>query len=146
MLLCCHLLPNSCCQIPSAAMWARAVCVFFSICCRVNISCRKCPNLGLFSQYLGQGKYRKGLEDCYCLWGCHPDPRLGPIFGPSRPRPGSEGVPSRFAMCLVLQHFGPIQVPRWGPYPGPSWSPVPGRSFQDRAWTGRNRLLGHFRK
>ena len=24
-------------------------------------------------------------------------------------------VPSRFAMCFVLQCFGPIQVPRWGP-------------------------------
>ena len=45
---------------------------------------------------------------------------------PSRPSPGSypgpvqvpsrvEGVPSRFAMCFVLQYFGPIQVPRWGP-------------------------------
>ena len=58
---------------------------------------------------------RKGLEICYCLWGCHPDPRLGPILGPSRSHPGSEGVPSRFAMCFVLQYFGPIQVPRWGP-------------------------------
>ena len=57
----------------------------------------------------------KGLEVCYCLWGCHPDPRLGPVLGPSRSHPGSEGVPSRFAMCFVFQHFGPIQVPRWGP-------------------------------
>ena len=54
---------------------------------------------------------QKGLEVCYCLWGCHPDPRLGPILGPSR-----------------------------------SWShPAPERFFQDQAWTGRNRLLGHFR-
>ena len=30
-------------------------------------------------------------------------------------------------------------------HPGPSWSHLrPERSFQDRAWTGRNRLLGHF--
>ena len=154
--------------------------------------------------------------------GCHPDPRLGPILGPSRSHPGSEVVPSRFAMCFVLQCFGPIQVPRskqedgfWpraipdqnskshqdrnksaprpktkhdkipihitrqhpencvshgvsrslnlifpllrqerskrrrrggGGHPGPSWShPAPERSLQDRAWTGRNRLLGHFR-
>ena len=70
---------------------------------------------------------------------------LGPILGPSRSHPGSEVVPSRFAMCFVLQCFGPIQVPRWG-HPGPSWShPAPERSLQDRAWTGRNRLLGHFR-
>ena len=48
---------------------------------------------------------------------CHPDPRLGPILGPSRSHPGSEVVPSRFAMCFVLQCFGPIQVPRWGPIP-----------------------------
>ena len=89
---------------------------------------------------------QKGLEVCYCLWVCHPDPRLGPIPGPSRSHPGSEGVPSRFAMCFVFQHFGPIQVPRWGPPRPvlvPSWSRV---FFQDRAWTGRNRLLGHFRK
>ena len=32
-----------------------------------------------------------------------------------RKYPGSEVVPSRFAMCFVLQCFGPIQVPRWGP-------------------------------
>ena len=49
------------------------------------------------------------------LGGCHPDPRLGPILGPSRSHPGSEVVPSRFAMCFVLQCFGPIQFPRWGP-------------------------------
>ena len=61
------------------------------------------------------GNNQKGLEVCYCLWGCHPDPRLGPILGPSRSHPGSEVVPSRFAMCFVLQCFGPIQVPRWGP-------------------------------
>ena len=36
-------------------------------------------------------------------------------LGPSRSHPGSEVVPSRFAMCFVLQCFGPIQVPRWGP-------------------------------
>ena len=58
---------------------------------------------------------QKGLEVCYCLWGVHPDPRLGPILGPSRSHPGSEVVPSRFAMCFVLQCFGPIQVQRWGP-------------------------------
>ena len=62
-----------------------------------------------------KGQVQKGLEVCYCLWGCHPDPRLGPILGPSRSHPGSEVVPSRFAMCFVLQCFGPIQVPRWGP-------------------------------
>ena len=58
---------------------------------------------------------QKGLEVCYCPWGCHPDPRLDPVLGPSRSHPGSEAVPSRFAMCFVFQHFGPIQVPRWGP-------------------------------
>ena len=58
---------------------------------------------------------QKGLEVCYCLWGCHPNPHLGPILGPSRSHPGSEVVPSRFAMCFVSQCFGPIQVLRWGP-------------------------------
>ena len=54
-----------------------------------------------------RGLFQKGLEVCYCdsLWGCHPDPRLGPILGPSRSHPGSEVVPSRFAMCFVLQCF-----------------------------------------
>ena len=47
--------------------------------------------------------------------GSIPDARLVPILGPSRSHPGSEVVPSRFAMCFVLQCFGPIQVPRWGP-------------------------------
>ena len=88
---------------------------------------------------------QKGLEVCYCLWRCHPDPRLGPILGPSRSHPGSEGVPSRFTMCFFLQYFDPIQVPRWGPsWPVlvPSWS----RAFlPGSAWTGRKRLLGHFR-
>ena len=41
---------------------------------------------------------------------------------PSRPSPGSdpgsEEVPSRFAMCFILQRFGPIQV-RGGGHPGP---------------------------
>ena len=58
---------------------------------------------------------QKGLEVCYCLWGCLPDPRLGPILGPSRSHPGSEGVLSRFSMCLVLQRFGTLQVTKWGP-------------------------------
>ena len=102
---------------------------------------RTCQHLSSFNC-----ENQKGLEVCYCLWGCHPDPRLGPILGPSRSHPECEGVPSRFAMCFVLQYFGPIQVPRWG-HPGPSWShPAPERSFQGRAWTGRNRLLGHFRE
>ena len=36
-------------------------------------------------------------------WACP-----GPSPGPKRSRP-------RFAMCFVLQRFGPIQIPRWGP-------------------------------
>ena len=39
----------------------------------------------------------------------------GSYPGPVQVHPGSEVVPSRFAMCFVLQCFGPIQVPRWGP-------------------------------
>ena len=59
--------------------------------------------------------YQKGLEVCYCLWGVPSRPSPGTYPGPSRSHPGSEVVPSRFAMCFVLQCFGPIQVPRWGP-------------------------------
>ena len=77
--------------------------------------------------------------------GCHPNPRLGPILGLSRSHPGSEVVPSRFAMCFVLQCLGPIQVPRWGPS-RPVPVPCCSRAFLpgSGAWTGRNRLLGHF--
>ena len=92
-------------------------------------------------------KVQKGLEVCYCLWECHPDPRLGPILGLSRSHPASEGVPSRFAMCFALQRFGPIQVRRWGafrPFLVPSCSRAE-RSSQGQAWTGQNRLLGFFR-
>ena len=74
---------------------------------------------------------QKGLEVCDCFWGCPPDPRLGPILGPSSSHPGSEGVPSRFAMCFVFQHFVPRS--RGGGRPGPSWShPGRERSF----WIG----------
>ena len=58
---------------------------------------------------------RKAYKSVTVSGGCHPDPRLCPILGPSRSHPGSEVVPSRFAMCFVLQCFGPIQVARWGP-------------------------------
>ena len=91
-------------------------------------------------------KSRKGLEVCYCLWGCHPDPRLGrswarpgPILGPKRSRPNSP--------CALFYSISDPSRCRGGGHPGPSWShPGPGCSFQDQAWTGRNRLLGHFRK
>ena len=77
-------------------------------------TCCESP-LRLLKTSVSHSPTQKGLEVCYCLWGYHPDPRLGPILGPSRSHPKSEGVPSRFAMCFVLQRFGPIQVPRWGP-------------------------------
>ena len=57
---------------------------------------------------------QKGPEVCYCLWGV-PSRPSGSILGPSRSHPRSEVVLSRFAMCFVLQCFGPIQVLRWGP-------------------------------
>ena len=48
-------------------------------------------------------------------------------------------------MCFVLQCFGPIQVPRWG-QSRPVLVPSCSRAFlTGSAWTGRNRLLGHFR-
>ena len=85
------------------------------------------------------GINQQGLEVCYCLWGCHPDLRLGPILGPSRSHPGSQVVPFRFAMCFVLQSFGSIQVPRWGATParpGPILVPsVPSRIGPGRAET-----------
>ena len=78
------------------------------------------------------------------------------------------GAIQTLAWVLAWARPGPIPGPRWscpdlpcalfysvsdpsrsrgGGNPGPSWShPAPQRSLQDRAWTGRTRLLGHFRK
>ena len=94
----------------------------------------------------GSGPLQKGLEACYCLWACHPDPSLGLNLGPSRSHPGSEGV-RRDSPCALFYSVSDPSRSRGGGHPGPSWSdPAPERSFQDRAWTARNRLLGHFRK
>ena len=63
--------------------------------------------------------------------------RPGPIPGPKRSRPDSP--------CALFYNVSDPSRSRAGGHPGPSWShPRPGRPFQDRAWTGRNRLLGHF--
>ena len=62
----------------------------------------------------------------------------GPIPGPKGSRPDSP--------CALFYSILDPSRSRGGGHPGPSWShPAPERSFQDRAWTGRNRLLGHFR-
>ena len=88
---------------------------------------------------------QKGLEVCYCFWGCHPDPRLGPILGPSRSHPGSRRGPVQIRHVLCFPAFRTHPGPEVGAIPArlvPSWS----RAFLlDRAWTGRNRPLGHFR-
>ena len=77
------------------------------------------------------------------------------------------GAIQTLAWVLSWARPGPIPSPRWsrpdspralfysvsdpsrsqgGGHPGLSWShPAPVRSLQDRAWTGRNRLLGNFR-
>ena len=57
----------------------------------------------------------KGLTERNGIGGLVRHLPLGPILGPSKSHPGSKGVPSRLAMCFVLQHFGPIHVPKWGP-------------------------------
>ena len=64
--------------------------------------------------------------------------RPGPIPGPRWSRPDSP--------CALFYSVSDPSRSRGGGHPGPSWShPAPERSLQDRAWTGRNRLLGHFR-
>ena len=64
--------------------------------------------------------------------------RPGPIPGPRWSRPDSP--------CALFYSVSDPSRSRGGGHPGPSWShPAPERSCQDRAWTGRNRLLGHFR-
>ena len=65
----------------------------------------------------------------------------GPVQVPSRVRGGP--VQIRHVLCFTMFRTHP--GPEVGAIPAPSWShPAPERSFQDRAWTGRNRLLGHF--
>ena len=64
--------------------------------------------------------------------------RPGPIPGTRWSHPDSP--------CALFYSVSDPSRSRGGGHPGPSWShPAPERSFQDRAWTGRNRLLGHFR-
>ena len=64
----------------------------------------------------------------------HPDP----IRGPKGSRPDSP--------CALFYIVSDPSRSQGGGHPGPSWShPAPEHSFQDRTWTGRNRLLGHFR-
>ena len=64
--------------------------------------------------------------------------RPGPIPSPRCSRPDSP--------CALFYSVSDPSRSRGGGHPGPSWShPAPERSLQDRAWTGRNRLLGHFR-
>ena len=79
---------------------------------------------------------QKGLEVCYCLWGVpsRPSPGSypGPVQVPSRVRGGP--VQIRHVLCFTV----------FRTHPGPH--PAPVRSLQDRAWTGRSRLLGHFRE
>ena len=61
----------------------------------------------------------------------------GPILGPKGSRPDSP--------CALFYSVSDPSRFRGGGHPGPSWShPGPKCSFQDRAWTSQNRLLGHF--
>ena len=79
---------------------------------------------------------QKGLEVCYCLWGCHPVPHLGPILGPSRSHPGSGGpVQIRHVLCFTVfrTHPGP-EVGAIPACPGPILLPsVPSRIGPGRA-------------
>ena len=88
---------------------------------------------------------QKGLEVCCCFWGV-----------PSKPSPGSDPgpvqVPSRVRSCPVqIRHVPCFTVFRT--HPGPEVGAILARPGPilvpsvplDRAWTGRNRLLGHFR-
>ena len=59
--------------------------------------------------------------------------RPGQIPGPRWSRPDSP--------CALFYSVSDPFRSRGGGHPGPSWShPAPEPSFQDRAWTGRNRL------
>ena len=89
---------------------------------------------------------QKGLDVCCCLCGGIQTlasvlswARPGPIPGPRGFRPDSP--------CALFYRISDPSRSRGEGHPGPSWShPAPERSFQDQAWTGRNRLLGHFRQ
>ena len=69
-------------------------------------------------------------------------PSPGSILGPSRSHPGSGRGPVQIRHVFCFTAFRTHPGPEVGAIPA---RPGPGRSFQDRAWTGRNRLLGHFR-
>ena len=70
--------------------------------------------------------------------GSGPGPVQVPIPGPKGSRPDSP--------CALFYGISDPSRSRGGGHPGPSWShPAPEHSSQGRAWTGRNRLLGHFR-
>ena len=89
-------------------------------------------NCDSHSAHILPSRDSKRPRSLFCFWGCTPDPRPGPTWArvqvPSRVRRG----PVQIRHVLCLQHFGPIQVPRWGPSRPvlvPSWSRA---SFQDR--------------
>ena len=62
------------------------------LCCQC-LSTRSFTSGSNIVKHASTQKGLDSLEVCYCLWGCHPDPRLGPIPGPSRSHPGFEGGP-----------------------------------------------------
>ena len=48
-----------------------------------------------------KGICQKGLDVCYCVWGCHPDPRLGPTQARPGPIPGPGPVQIRHVLCFT---------------------------------------------
>ena len=76
--------------------------------------------------------FEKGLEVCYCPGAIQTSPG---VLSPSRSHSGSEGVPSRFAMCFVFHpgpevgaipaRPGPILLPSVPSRIGPGWAETP---------------------
>ena len=78
----------------------------------------------------------KGLDVCYCLWGCHPDPRLGsdpgPVQVPSQVRRG----PVQIRHVLYFTPFRTHPGPEVGAIPAPP-DPILVPSVPSRIGPGR---------
>ena len=62
-------------------------------------------------------KDQKGLEVCYCLWGCHPDLSLGLILGRSRSIRGPKGSRPH-SPCALFYNVSDPSRSQGGGHPG----------------------------
>ena len=96
--------------------------------------------------YFPPKRHRKALKSVTVSGGAIQTLAWVPSWARPGPIPGPKGSRPDWPCALFYSGSDPSRS-RGGGHPGPSWShPAPERSFQGGAWTGRNRLLGHFRE